>query len=402
MRNADQQDWIRRALDNDSSGEGGGEFVGKTYAEMAAIFNAKYKTNLSAEGLRYHVRKLCRTDLPRGRRPYRSEKNKRIGEIGHLMLAITRFSPRKVYCLMRENSRFVYPPVSCVSFYNLLGVVETVSSRRLDQPAKYLPKRYQLRLHQVYIIDPADPENVPIGVWLVGFEAYTGFCHAQWFEFRYLRQHALPGRPKKIPEAEEDTCAVLLPNAQILLPDEFVIDFCRQCQSRFFLPLTQFLLPHGYSPVRLAHGLKFGVWVPDIDVDSLPGRRIRLSGVSLQANSKPLWGRVLRWINRHNRHLAQQHIADEWDKLLSEQLKQPARASKNGLFAGDKRRTRKKEEEALNDFYRTHPRYPGKLAPLKLRKKIVRLEKKPETPGETAVDQPPDNPPASDTASATS
>lgn len=395
-----QRAWLKRALDKNLSGDDGGSFVGKTYAEMAEIFNQKHGTSLSAEGLRYNVRTLGKKGLSPGRTFYRSEEHKLVGEIGHLMLAITRFSPRKVYCLMRENSRFVFPMVSCVSFYNLLRAVKPVQPSRLPDPsARYLPKRYQLRLHQICLVDI---DGNPVGVWLVGFEAYTGFCHVQWFELRYQRRHTKPGRPKKIPDGKECPTALLLPQSQILLPEELVIDFCEQLQSRFYLPLTQFQIPHGQSSARLAEGLKFGAWVPDIAVDSLPGSVITLPATSTSKDFERWQSRARRWINHHNRHLVQEHIADEWNKLLSEQLKQPARTSKNCLFAGDKRRTRKKEEEALSDFYRTHPRYPGKLAPLTLRKKIVRLEKKPETPGETAVDQPPDNPPASDTASATS
>lgn len=216
MLTRDQLQWLEDALDENAKGDGGAILIGKTYTEMQRIFNQRMGTNLSAEGLRYHIRNLGKKGLGRGRRPYRSDSHKRIGIIGHLLLAITRWSPRRVYLLMKANTRLKYPPVSSTSFYQLLAAINLVPARLLDDQPRLLMQRYQLRLHQMMVVDVQGEVR---GILLVGFEANTGLCNAQWYEMRYRRPHLKPGRPRKIPPANDEVTAYWSSVSEIRLPD---------------------------------------------------------------------------------------------------------------------------------------------------------------------------------------
>lgn len=89
MLTRDQLQWLEIGFDENAGGDDAGILLGKTYAEMEVVFNQRMGTNLSAEGLRYHVRNLGKKGLSRGRRPYRPESHKWIGILGHLLLAVT-------------------------------------------------------------------------------------------------------------------------------------------------------------------------------------------------------------------------------------------------------------------------------------------------------------------------
>ena len=380
MLKQEQLAWLKRALDETAPGDEGGLLLGKTYAEMVEIFRQQTGANLSAEGLRYHVRKLGRKNLSPGRRPYRPQEHRWVGQIGHLLLAITRWSPNRLYQLMRINTRSLYPPVSSVSFYKLLTAIKPVPSRLFDHPPGHLIERYKLRLHQVCMVDAHDE---PIGMWLVGFEAYTGFCHAQWLEFRYPRQYAKRGRPRKIPAVEDAPIAYLQPKMQILLPDDLITEFCRKCLSRSFLPLSQFLLPHGYGVAGLTERLNFCAKAPIVTVDRLPGSVFKIPATWDSKTIENLRRRVLRWINRHNRLLVQEAIADEWS-AIAPKLTRSGRGPKKTDWGRDKRRIRWEDDVALKTFYYYHPHFPGQLSPISDRVKLLRLEKKPDESGNAA------------------
>lgn len=379
MLTRDQLQWLENALDENANGNDGAILLGKTYTEMQVIFNQRMGTNLSAEGLRYHVRNFGKKGLNRGRQPYRSEDHKWIGIFGHLLLAITRWSPRQVYLLMRANTRLLYPRVTCAAFYKILAATKPVRARLPEDPLGSLLRRQHLRLHQITVLDAQG--EVP-GVLLVGFEPYIGLCNARWYEMRYTRRHLKPGRPRKIPSAtDEEAAAYRVSGSEIHLPDAQLVEFCSDCQARFFVPLTRFLLPRGYSKDTIGPSLRFSDIDPLVEVSSQPESVVRLPEHCNEKTLKAWRVRLMRWIDRHNRHLGKEALDEAWKYIESRLSSATAITRRPRLMVRDKRRTAWMKDEQLQAFYRVRPRYTGHITPLSRRIKVLRLEKKPDEPG---------------------
>lgn len=334
---------------------GTGKLRGKSYADIARLFEEELKQPVSPRSVRHYVKMLERqyADIqgPSRGRPTASVAAPNILDWwSSEFLRLTGMSASRLY---RHMNTIAGLPVSKATFHNHLKRISQ-QAPIIDRPSKAaLSHRCRLRVHMV-VVEVERAKNY--WVVLAGYEQITGFLNLKLFDvYAEHADHASrpksKGRPKKMPEGPAQATIYLHdgPEDRVKLSDQLLQDFYDDTLKRLDLPLNR---------------LWFSSAI-EADSDVLQALRAEAPALQIERESTPLQTRVHRmpatsltlaelvkltaeYVNRHNTAFAQSAVDDMKTKV---QRKLDAFKQRRWSQIDKRRRKTKAVENWLADFY---------------------------------------------------
>lgn len=345
-----------------------GKLRGKSYADIARLFEEELKQPVSPRSVRHYVKMLER-QYPDIQGPVRGRPAASVAAPDIFdwwsseFLRLTGMSASRLY---RQMNTIAGLPVSKATFHNHL---KRISQEPLviDQPSKAaLSHRCRLRVHML-VLEVERAKNY--WVVLAGYEQITGFLNLKLFDV-YVQHgdHASrpkpKGRPKKMPEGPAQATIYLHDGHEdrVKLSNQLLQDFYDDTLKRLGLPL---------------HRLWFSSGI-EVDSDALQALRSEAPALQIERDSAPLQTRVYRmpataltlaelvkmaaeYVNRHNKVFAQSAVDDMKTKV---QRKLDAFKQRRWSQIDKRRRKTKAVENRLANFYSNDRLVKGPLKAL--------------------------------------